>query len=306
MGEERRFERSISRGGDGEERRERGLRDGEPDRFERKMKPTAYVGVVTSAVPPALSAQLGLGEGFGLVVDEVVPESPAKAAGIERYDVLKQLNEQQLVDPAQLATLVRGHGKDKEVAVTIIRKGQEQKLNLKIGEKMLPEREPSDRRSGLEILRRRVDEGGRPPEPRGPDRQGGRGGDGPSGVGVRPADLLRDIRPGAPGMSRGERTDGRSRWDASHASVKMRDNDGEVEILVRDGRRTLNVRSSSGDTVFTGPVDTEEQRKALPEEYRKKLAQLEFPDAVPAPPREHRRVERLLPPTSADRHAEVQ
>ena len=62
---------------------QRGPRDGDLRAPEQRLKPTPYVGVVTSPVPPALAAQLGLGEGFGVVVDEVVPDSPAKAAGIE-------------------------------------------------------------------------------------------------------------------------------------------------------------------------------------------------------------------------------
>jgi serine protease Do len=285
--EERRSERPLPREGDGGPRFERGSRDAEFRLFERKLKPTAYVGVVTSPATPALSTQLGLGEGFGLVVDEVVPESPAKAAGIERYDVLKQFNEQQLVDPAQLATLVRSLGKDKEVTITIIRKGQEQKLTLKIGEKMLPEREQPDRRDGPGFPRRR-EEGGRAPQPSNPDRQGSRGENEPFG-GLKPADLLRDIRPGAPEVLRADWTNGRSRWDASRARVTMRDHDGEVEVLIRDGRRTLTARGASGDTVFTGPVDTDDQRKAVPAPFRDKLSALELPEAIRTPTRDQRR-----------------
>jgi hypothetical protein len=284
-------------------RRERGPREGEPRQIEQKMKPTAYLGVVTSPAPAVLSTQLGLGEGFGLVVDDVVQDSPAKAAGLTRYDVLKQFNEQQLVDPGQLATLVRSLGKDKEVSLTIIRKGQEQKIAVKIGEKMLPDRAQSDRRDGPGALRWRWD-GERTVPPSGPRRQGDGGEEDP--FGVKPADLLREIRPGAPENPRAMWSDGNSRWDASRARVTMRDRDGEVEVLVRDGHRTLVARGASGDTVFTGPVDTEEQRKSVPAPYREKLTALELRDAVPAPAREIRRVERTISPAAAERPPEVQ
>lgn len=116
--------------------------------FSQRLKPTPYLGVATSAAPPVLAAQLGLPEGFGLVVDEVLPDSPAANAGVQRHDVLKQFNEQQLVDPAQLAALVRSLGKDAEASVTLLRKGQEQKLTIKIGEKNLPERRIEEFRGG--------------------------------------------------------------------------------------------------------------------------------------------------------------
>ena len=74
---------------------------------ERPMKPTPYLGLVTSPAPPALAAQIGLGEGFGLVDDDVLPDSPAKTAGVQQHDVIKLLNDQRLTDPTQLATLIR-------------------------------------------------------------------------------------------------------------------------------------------------------------------------------------------------------
>src|SRR5579862_3142527 len=41
----------------------------------------AYLGVSSSPAPPVVRKQLGLPEGMGLVVDIVMPESPAATAG---------------------------------------------------------------------------------------------------------------------------------------------------------------------------------------------------------------------------------
>lgn len=245
------------------------------------MKATPYLGVVSSPAHPALAAQLGLNEGFGLVVDEVLPESPAQAAGVQRYDVLKQLNEQQLVDPAQLGALVRSLGKDTEVTLTLIRKGQEQKLTMKIGEKLLPERRPDDMRGGpfsSPEMRRGGGSGEMPKPPQGPmhQRPGGGGG---ANVPDRPFNPA-DMRPGATTQT----SDGASRWDTSRARVKTRDHEGEAELSMENGKRTLTVKNSAGETVFTGPLDTPEQRNAVPEAYRAKLAALE---AAPPPQSRH-------------------
>jgi S1-C subfamily serine protease len=55
--------------------------DRDRDRHEKKV-PVTYLGVETSDVPRVVSEQLGLPRGFGLVVDYVVPDGPAAAAGV--------------------------------------------------------------------------------------------------------------------------------------------------------------------------------------------------------------------------------
>jgi hypothetical protein len=326
---------------------------------------------VSLPAPPALSAQLGLEEGFGLVVENVLPDSPAQAAGVQRFDVLKLLNDQQLVSPDQLSRLVGRLGKDAEAILTIVRKGQEQKLTIKIGEKLLAARgseegmripgfgmggagsleRPLDREQ-LEGMRRRMPEtGGReggdargmqermrammermrayqesmrqyqermrewqknpgteqpqmpqlpelPGEPAGPQRP-----DRPGQPGVRPADLLREFRPGERQEMRAEMSDGSSRWDTTRARVTMRDADGELEISMKDGKRTLTVKNPQGEAVFSGPIDSPEQRAAIPEQYRNKLATMAPPPPAPNAIHEPVRPRRggpVEPPTSRE------
>jgi len=59
--------------------------------------------------------------------------------------------------------------------------------------------------------------------------------------------------------------------------------DGEhtLHLTARGERKTLLVQDSDGGLVFSGPVDTEEQRKALPAEVRTKLEQMEARRAAP-------------------------
>ena len=111
-------------------------------RPQEAMAPQPFLGVITSPLPPALAAQLGLPEGFGLLVGEVLPGSPAANAGIQRHDVLRLFNDQQLVEPNQLATLIRALGKDKDATLTLIRKGAEQTVTAKIAERPAPMRRP--------------------------------------------------------------------------------------------------------------------------------------------------------------------
>ena len=111
---------------------------GERDRHEKKV-PVTYLGVETSDVPSVVSEQLGLAKGFGLVVDYIVPDGPAAAAGVQQNDILKMLNDQILTEPDQLSKLVRSFSEGTTVTLTVLRKGKEEKIGVKLSKKEVPE-----------------------------------------------------------------------------------------------------------------------------------------------------------------------
>src|SRR6266704_5881835 len=113
---------------------------GTPDRHEKMPKvPVTFLGVETSEVPSVVSEQLGLAKGFGLVVDYVVPGGPAAAARVQQNDIIKMLNDQILMNPNQLSRLVRSFSEGTTVTFTVLRKGQEQKITVKLSKKEVPE-----------------------------------------------------------------------------------------------------------------------------------------------------------------------
>jgi len=111
----------------------------ERDRHEKKV-PVTFLGVETSEVPNVVSEQLGLAKGFGLVVDYVVPDGPAAAAGVQQNDIIKMLNDQILTEPDQLSKLVRSYSEGTTVNLTVLRKGKEEKIGVKLSKKEVPER----------------------------------------------------------------------------------------------------------------------------------------------------------------------
>ena len=98
---------------------------------ERKDVP--WLGVSANEAGEALSAQLGLEPGVGLVVTYVAPDSPAAKAGIQKHDVLVELQGQALVLPAQLRKLVRARKEGDEVKLKIIRAGKPQTVSATLG-----------------------------------------------------------------------------------------------------------------------------------------------------------------------------
>lgn len=254
--------------------------------------PQPFLGVMAQPVPPPLAAQLGLTEGFGLLVGEVLPDSPAATAGLQKFDVLKLLNDQQLVDPAQLATLVRGAGKDKEVSLTVIRKAQEQKLTAKIGERVLPfhagfggpgEHGPVEFERMHEMQQRmheRGDEIRRHMEEMRHRQGGGPETDGGPRAEVSPEEMLREARPDGGSQVQVVSESGITTVDGAKSRLRLKDKDGEIEVVGENGTRTLTARDAQGNVVFTGPVDTAEQRKAVPEAYRTKLEEIHLRPAA--------------------------
>jgi hypothetical protein len=304
------------------------------------LKPRPYLGVVTMPAPPAVAAQARLPEGFGLVVEEVVPDSPAKAAGLERYDVLTRFDDQKLVDPDQLAALVRAAGKDTEATLTVLRHGEEKKLTVKVGEKALLDRPAGPVRIPLpdpETLKRRY-EGFR-------DKLGGQAGDlqrraqelqrdwqrrmkefqeqveqwrkNPGGkfpetpkfptlgpteeAGPLPPDVLREVHPGgAPSVQRSQ--DGATTtWSTANAHVAIKDEAGSIEVRSDGGHRVVTAKDAKGDTIFDGPIDTVEQREHLPDAVRQKLRQIEARTRI-----EHREIQREQNPPPPGAGSNVQ
>ena len=77
----------------------------EDDGAAREDRP--WLGVSIEEASEALAAQLGLRPGAGLVVTYVAADSPAAKAGLQKNDVLVELEGQLLVHPAQLRKLVQ-------------------------------------------------------------------------------------------------------------------------------------------------------------------------------------------------------
>lgn len=276
------------------------------ERPARMMRPAAFLGVATSPVPPVLAAQLGLPEGFGLVVDEVMPDSPAGQAGVQRFDVLRLFNDQQLTDPGQLATLVRAQAKDTDVTLTVLRKGQEQKLSMKIVERPMPVRMPFPGPSGemkeqLGRLKDGIGDGVRRLQEQAGDYEkrireyqerlknwrGGPGAEMPKPPEFHPSVEPAENRPGRGAQDRAPETERTVTRNTASAKALMKDDSGEIEVTSTDGRRHLIAKNAKGETVFDGPIDTPEQIKALPEDIRKKIERIEVRThaEATAPPR---------------------
>lgn len=219
---------------------------GVPAEPPRKVKVT-YLGVATSPAAETLVEQLGLPAGTGLVVDFVDPGSPAAKAGLRKHDLLVKLADQILVNQPQMAVLVRTYKPGDKVVLTLMREAKPQQVEATLTEKEMVVAAEGARAFWM----------GLPPQAKDPQAL---------------AALLAMVQPEGGG-------------DAFAAAATMTMSDGEhtLNITTHEGGRFLVAKDSDGKVVFEGPIQTEEQRKAVPPEILAKLEKME--QAVPpAPP----------------------
>lgn len=102
---------------------------GEADESE-PQRVDYWIGVRCTELPPLLQAQLDLPDGQGVLVDHVVPESPAAQAGLKVYDVIAAVDGTPIADTQALAAAV-GRVGDREVKIEYLRAGRKQTLAVK-------------------------------------------------------------------------------------------------------------------------------------------------------------------------------
>jgi hypothetical protein len=227
---------------------------------------------------------MGLPRGFGVVVDYVVPNGPAAAAGLQPSDIIRLLNDQQIVNPSQLGKLVRSFAEGTSVDLTLLRKGREMKVSVKLGKKEVPvEHGPF----GFEQEWNFDDLDKMKFDFKAPDMTAVR-----EAV-ARAKDQAMRARDEAQRAVRGLRIvttdDGltkSTRIDLGKATITFSDDQGELKIERLNGHKMLTAKDAQGTVLFSGPIDSEEQRSKLPANVRQrfeKLERQEMPDVPVAP-----------------------
>src|SRR5205809_4483127 len=265
-----------------------------PGRHQKSPKvPMTFLGVETSHVPDVVSEQLGLAKGVGLVVEYVEPHSPAASAGVQQNDILKMLNDQILMEPTQLRKLLQTFSEGTEVTLTILRKGQEQKITVKLAKKEMPQRH-SLMPGGNHDMHWDFDETG--------------------DVGEQMQELKEQLGDAQRGIIRGaviqaHEAAKRAREDARRAAREIRilsndngtlkatkidlgkaqivfcDGKGEMKLENVNGKKLLTAKDPQGKLLFGGPVETKEDLDKVPADVRERYERLKQNDLPAVAPR---------------------
>jgi len=73
-------------------------------------------------------------DGYGVLVSEVVEDSPAKKAGLKAGDIITKVDDEDIKNATDLTMTIRSHESDSKVSVAIIRDGKKKKLDAILGE----------------------------------------------------------------------------------------------------------------------------------------------------------------------------
>lgn len=96
-----------------------------------------WLGVVIQEVNRELAESFGLKKAAGALVAEVMPDSPAEAAGLQEGDIITRFNDREIELSADLPHVVGRTKAGSKVPVEIVRAGKSKTISVKVGD--LPE-----------------------------------------------------------------------------------------------------------------------------------------------------------------------
>jgi serine protease Do len=94
----------------------------------------SYLGVYPQDVTPAMAKAFGEKESQGVVVGDVSPNSPAQAAGIQRGDIILDVNGKPVTDSNQLRMSISMMHPGTSINLKMLRNGSERDVSVKLAE----------------------------------------------------------------------------------------------------------------------------------------------------------------------------
>lgn len=103
-----------------------------PSIREKGRPDMGWLGVSAQAVTPDIAAAIGLPDPLGAIINGITKGSPAEKAGLQRGDVIVELDGRKILDPAELPRMVAFGHIGKTVTLTVIRQSKRMEINAVI------------------------------------------------------------------------------------------------------------------------------------------------------------------------------
>ena len=108
---------------------------------EKGESPRGWLGIYLQDISPDIREAMDLKSGEGVLVKDVIQDSPADLGGIKQKDVIIEFNGKRVEDAPYFTEMVRETSPGEKVKLTIVRDGKEKTLTVTIGKP--PEKELS-------------------------------------------------------------------------------------------------------------------------------------------------------------------
>jgi S1-C subfamily serine protease len=93
-----------------------------------------WLGVGIQPLTPELAKSFGVGADEGILVNQVMPKSPAEAAGLKTGDVILSVDGKPIKDSRQLQRLIGEAEIGRTIDVVVLREKTKRTLKIQIGE----------------------------------------------------------------------------------------------------------------------------------------------------------------------------
>ncbi len=93
-----------------------------------------WLGVMIQDVTPELAKSFKLSSEEGVLISEVMPDTPAEKAGLKRGDVVTRFNDTPVKDARTLSRLVAQSKPGSRISLTVVRAGKTKVIEVNLGE----------------------------------------------------------------------------------------------------------------------------------------------------------------------------
>ncbi|MEW6585157.1 MAG: DegQ family serine endoprotease, partial [Nitrospirota bacterium] len=93
-----------------------------------------WLGIYIQPLTKELAKQFNISDEKGALVGDVIEDSPAEKAGMQRGDIVLEFEGKKVEDPRSLRNMVAGTRPGKEVTVKLVRDGKQKTVKVKIAE----------------------------------------------------------------------------------------------------------------------------------------------------------------------------
>ncbi|MFN3477595.1 MAG: S1C family serine protease, partial [Candidatus Methylomirabilales bacterium] len=104
------------------------------DLIKRGKVTRGWLGIGIQPLTPELAKSLGLSLEEGILVNRVMPKSPAEAAGLREGDVITSVDGKKITDSRELQRMVAELEVGRVIELGLLREGKPLSVKLKVGE----------------------------------------------------------------------------------------------------------------------------------------------------------------------------